>query len=402
MLNKSIGFQVLFLFFSLFFLAPYLYGLLNDWSNFQDFRRPLEIEFLMLIQLIIWLFIFFLFFLFEKIKIFNLFYLPFIHIIYEKFFSRFLAIVFFYCSIYFYLNFDFSFRQSADGVLEAGFLVMLLVPLKIYFSLLPLIQQYENISFIDRLFMLIIFLSFCMTLTTSYEIVYVFIFFGLFLSEKGFLIKKDGSKNFFPLFILIILPILIIFFGINNKSYASLAYSSDLSQNIIFISESLSSRLSVFSYSSIYYLSSIGELYETSFEAISGSINIGIYRFSLLLGYDLTATEVQNLNILNSQNLFFDRREDNGASPGFLANLILFPIFPLGFFILLFVFFILLRSFSVFFIKENFSPVAVLFFLPLFQSLTSNVFSILSIIDETFIILLCYIAAYSRVKRLNA
>ena len=201
------------------------------------------------------------------------------------------SIVFLVLACYFFMNYNAQFRHTGENLTDIGGRIIVLVALRGYFKAFLfylLIAKFKNINIqINRILLLIISISFTLSMVSSLDIVLISLSLLIFLNKEKLLLNKESRR--IPLFQItrnIILSIslfgAIIFTGVANKvgtqNAKDLLLNNDLIKTV-FISTGL--RLSTY-YASIHGALNVIDKQENNlsrgfFGALQNTLNRGVY-----------------------------------------------------------------------------------------------------------------------------
>ena len=247
------------------------------------------------------------------------------------------SIVFLVLACYFFMNYNAQFRHTGENLTDIGGWIIVLVALRGYFKAFLfylLIAKFKNINIqINRILLLIISISFTLSMVSSLDIVLISLSLLIFLNKEKLLLNKESRR--IPLFQItrnIILSVslfgAIIFTGVANKvgtqNAKDLLLNNDLIKTV-FISTGL--RLSTY-YASIHGALNVIDKQENNlsrgfFGALQNTLNRGVY---LVSGEKLSRPEVWSIYRANYKNLFlYNDNDRTGASPGIIASVFYGP-----------------------------------------------------------------------------
>lgn len=260
-------------------------------------------------------------------------------------------------SVVFSINFDLDFRQDTSKTLSnSGPFAKITFALKsigrayVFVVFLKFISGFQ-LRFVHKISVLVIVVSFLITIVAASDI-FVIIAGALILFPNlkvAFTSKTSILKAVFYLAIVMITVIAVIFVGNANKIGLETALELFSSKDSwIFIIENTIKRISTFYVSTFANHEAWMSDYFYSLETLAGSLNNLAFRFFHLLGFDYNLnSEFWSINRLNFILLFQDTSNDvTGASPGVVAAIYQFPIFPLGLIFMLGYSIFILRSIS--------------------------------------------------------
>jgi hypothetical protein len=268
----------------------------------------------------------------------------------------FLTIIFLLFSIVFFREYSISFRHK-QSISEGGPIIIILFGLRAYFKsylffcfILKFKKIENNINFIV---FFIVFISYILSLNSSFDIVFAFVSFSFIFSNKFYFddIYKTSQNSLgsfmFKITAVFFLIIMVVFVGIANKIGTEETFS--LFSNIQLIKEliiriivRLSTHFNSIITSGEYYFKQNGEIMELFQSQI---INLKS-RLYILFGQNaLEKPAVWSINRLNYINLFYDsENERTGASPGLFASIFYIPNLVFSILIISMYIFFLLRS----------------------------------------------------------
>lgn len=337
--------------------------------------------------------------LFDKINLTTNVYFP-TQLVYIA--TKLLILIYFICSIIFFINYDASFRHTSR-LSEAGMAV------KIIFFLQPLIFIYILFALVhilngnklgreSRNLIILFLIGMLLSLNSSLSLIAIFSISALIF--KPDLLKtplKDiNFKRIFLILIIIFIAIVgVIFVGLGNKVGFEYLLTKDGLDFIYYSVGNIVARVS----SSLMSNATLFDCCSTSID-ISVSTVEGIYttfmnRLSLVipLGGDFNNNIIETVNRSNYLIVFKGELARAGASPGVLATIFYIPIFPFGF-IILPLFYVFLSKVIASKLSNNCHynllslAILPLFILPLFEA----PLNILYIIDPVFISFIFFIS----------
>lgn len=327
-----------------------------------------------------------------------------------SFFLFITVLIFFFCSVYFFINFSSSFRHK-NRLSEAGGIVSLLFFLKpliafiVALSVLHVLNG-NALGKISRLLLILILISNVLFLNSALQFVIIPIIVLTLFAPSLLVIKLSELKIKYWLLGILFAPTFfftILLIGVGNK----LGYDFVLSQdglsylkgfgNILFprLSTSLFSSVIMFDYfiNGVYFSEDVSQ----------GIYSTVVNRFSLIFptlsfNSDLIAT----VNRLNYLHVFSSHAERAGASPGIISSIFFMPIFPFSIFIIpLYVAFIFkVVSYHMGpLIRMNFLSMLIVSFLIL--SLFEAPINVLYLIDPAFFLFVTvvFFSRFLNVKR---
>ena len=235
--------------------------------------------------------------------------------------SKFLVLPFFLISFYFFLNYDIDFRYSGNKISSSFFFIIILT-FRAFYKYVILLIICKQIK-INRLFCLLIALSFLFTTTSTFELS-VFLFFFTFLFFNSYL---TSNKNLFlKTFIFLFIISGVVLFGFINKlGYDKANTVFDVYGNLIF--QIVIERFSTYIIAPINYISyfDLTQMYSH----IIKEFDYLILNFKKIFGLNFFQTDPWSLNRYFFNIIAKVSHDTAGASPGlvgsFLASGFFFP-----------------------------------------------------------------------------
>ena len=256
-----------------------------------------------------------------------------------------LSIVFFLLSLYFFVSYSSDFRHKSR-LADASALVSVLWMLRplVLIVLLSYIIHVCNggiVSNRSKIVLLLIIFGLILSLTSSLQVIVIFVASLLLFSPKYFrynLIEIGVYKIIIALIVVPILGVTVIAFGLAGKIGYEKVFSTDILNVLLMsvgsivprISSSFMSALTVINDLSYYKINSY-DFFENAYLTFDNRLNI-------LLGNSYNADGIYTLNRFNQLHVFQSNPDRAGASPGVIASIFYFPLFPLGYFYMTFYF----------------------------------------------------------------
>jgi len=341
---KSIGFKV-FLFYLFFTYIVQIFFHLFFYDKFQFYYNGANVNPL-------WIILFLIVYIFLVIAIDSI--LP--HIKIKKkfslrtkkvlnFFGDILIFLFFISSIYFALHYDISFRHH-HRMRETGVLIQIMFFLKEFIFMYVFFQFFKVLnghilSFQTNFRLIIILISWLLTVTSSLNAIMVMIILSIIFSKKfhKILLKtydRLSLKIFFFYLLFLCAILLSVMVGIINKKGLEETFNIFNNKDLIYNMFSMIITRVSSSYASLL------ELLDNYFidldlylQTLTGFFHTFLNRLSIAIpffDYHLQGIETvnrENFIILYTSENFLERA---GASPGLLASIFYTPlIFPVNF-----------------------------------------------------------------------
>lgn len=331
-----IVFAAFYIYFTIFYLIPFIYITLYNNKGFINLYNyeytVLPITLIFIFPLLIYLFDLFLpRFNFYKISI-------------KQDLSKFFLVIFLLLlvsSIIFSTNYGLDFRQNTSQTLtNSGIFAIITFALKsigrayIFVVFLKFISGHE-LCFIQKTSVIIIVSSYLLTIVAASDIFVIIAgILVLIPNLRHFLKSKISITNIIVFLIIIIITVIgAVFVGNANKIGFETALDLFLNKDSwSFILERTIKRISTFYVSTFSNHEALMNDYFYTLDTLSGSLNNLAFRFFHLFGFDYEVnSEFWSINRLNYTLLFQDTSNNvTGASPGIVAAIYQFPIFPLG------------------------------------------------------------------------
>ncbi len=321
----------------------------------------------------------------------------------RKTFDTFMLLIllfFLVSSIYFFNQYDISFRHT-HRLHETGILIRIIPFLKsisiIYvLYLFSVIIERQKLSLLQRINILLIFISFLLSITSALETIFMFILILLLLpTDRIYRIctSKLGALKFiiFACF-LFLSSLAAVYIGFANK------IGVDATNKLIFNIEGIGY---IFTHV-LVRISTYEETFLVMFYKYLYSSDIQIYLWehiliviknrlaSIVPIFTYDPYYITTINTVSYKLLFLSdiQKEGAGSTPGPLASMLFFPFFPLGLIIMSFYSLIVIRAFNKLFPnKINVLGLIILtyFFARFFES-PINILYIIEPISVMFII----------------
>lgn len=298
-----------------------------------------------------------------------------------------ITLLFLYLSSKFYSEYGLSYRQTGASISESSGYIIILLILKVYFSIF-IFCKLADFSFnlkphkIEILTLLIGSFSFFLSGSAAFDmlkILFIFLLLIAFFFNINFLIVNNSETSVFKLFFkrffqilgMVIGFVIVLFFGLSNKIGYESAYELIFDGTLFEFIVIPLSRLSVHFYTLSYHLNySILNL-NYQLEMLPSVIENLIFRFSELFGFDFQKPELPSSARLNSLTIYYNPSSRNGATPGLMGSIFFIPIFPLSMFISIFyVSFILRKMEEIFNEKRKASIISIVFMVSVIQVFT--------------------------------
>jgi hypothetical protein len=244
-----------------------------------------------------------------------------------------------YTGIWFYYNAGISFRYDSRLSDFGPVAYILAIEQFIFrfhvFITIATIYNSRSLSYSARYFLFFCTLFFGLTISSTLDLLIVFVGFWLSLNPSFFtklLFKKttfSGFKTFILLCGISVILVSMLFFGFANKEGVESASfrileSYDDVLGVVF------ARLSS-GYATVISLSSQLEFLNLNSQGLAGTWDTFLYRFNVLFGIDQTSRLVtDSVARLNYMAVYKDYLHRAGASPGPLGSLFYFPFMPLS------------------------------------------------------------------------
>lgn len=321
-------------------------------------------------------------------------------------FFRFIVLIFFICSVYFFLFQDISFRHTSR-LSDGGFIIILM------FHLYPIILAYllfgiifiiqgGSLGFNSRLSFILIGFSLILSANAASQILLIVIVFIMILRPSFFVSHIKISRLFIMSLIFLPVGFAVIFFGFINKVGYQAVISGEYG-SLIQLLNIVATRLgsSMMSIASAFNENNFWANNFKVTEQVFESFIVTFYNRLLLIipslgsfNNDLIET-VNRINFTRLYNLYLPRA---GASPGPVASMFYVPFFPMGLILLPLFYSYLFRCIDRHLIRDFryniFALSAIgLLILPLFEA----PLNILYIIDPMFVFL-CILLIYKRIN----
>lgn len=299
-------------------------------------------------------------------------------------------------SIYFWLNFNISFRHTTR-LSDAGFLAEVMLFLRFYcmaYVFYTLSMMINGVAWQKKFSRRLVLILCGCILTTNSALDFPLLVIILYILWKKNKISINTPFNTFSIlkygFLFSVVVPATIFMGYANKwgfdraylYFQNVDFINLLSAVLLRISSSFAALLNAFS----SYLFNI----KLQMSNIYNSLHIFIFRLGLVFHFNVPAGELTSVSRANFLLLFKTYLPKAGATPGLLASVFLMPIFPINIFIVMAytVFVITLVNMSVGKKMDVLKSLIMLYFIfPLFE----NPLEYLTIIDPVFFYFMCVI-----------
>jgi hypothetical protein len=323
-----------------------------------------------------------------------------------------LFIVFFFLvlSLKFYQQYGLAYRQTGNALSESDSYVMLLLILKIYFSMFLLLKIADisygiKVSKVDTITLILGTISFCFATTASLDtlriLISILILVHIF-SNKNYLMKLSNKyflmNSLRKIFIFLVGFMAIIFIGLTNKKGFSGAYELITSGTLIDFLKIPLARLSVHFYTLSYHLNYTIFDFNFQMQSLPNVIENFFFRVSHLTGGDFEKPAIMSSSRLNSLSIIFDPSDRNGSSPGLIGSIFFIPFFPFSIVLsLLYVSFLLKKVESIFSKDSKCSLITTLYILVLLQVFTDAQIDILNFLGVAGVqLVLLYLVWFDR------
>lgn len=341
-MKMGVGFQAFLLYVGLYYLIPIVFGLFYQF-NYLNFLDGEPNYYFAVVYICLYFFVcIFIYILIPDIKFpAKKNKLLFFNLSYVFFFISFFYVILAYK---FFNDYGFQYRHKGVSVSEsAGYVkILLLVRMLITAYLIYLLSRMsfsKKLLMVDITNLLFILLGTFFSLATSFDVVViVFIIFLLiyhFFSIN--LIFKKGKASFFKricsiLFVFFVGSV-VLFVGVANKIGVDSAVAYIFDGGGKKIVELFLQRISIFFYSTAYLIEY--NLFDAGLQldALEGNVKNLQYRIDILLGSEAYRPELASTARINSELIYIDPKERNGAAPGMIASSIFVPFFPLNLFV---------------------------------------------------------------------
>lgn len=315
------------------------------------------------------------------------------------------AMIYFIASFIFSLNYSSSFRHVSrfSDAGPSATLVFMLKPFCDFILLLSIIHVVngEVLGPKVKISLMLIFLGSALSLNSSLAVLFFPLVLGALFYRKIFIIPLFSSlRRILLLFIFAPLAVFsILLIGIGNK----IGYDVFLSEISVSYFVNMMGELATRVSTSLF---SVTMLWDNYIQGFLSAMNLGhdsgeslihtaSNRMSLVIGGGFDRDLIATVDRMNYLNLFKDYHPRAGASPGVLASMFYFPIFPLGLVFVPLFYVLVLRSVAIHIddrLKYNSIYLFSIFYLTLglFES-PLNVFMLL----DPLLVLLVFVMIFS-------
>lgn len=248
------------------------------------------------------------------------------------------ALLFFSCSLYFFIKFSVSFRHK-NRLSEAGIVVILMFFLRyialyyLYICIIELMKGKQLSKYAVNV-LKIFALGWLLSINGSFQVIYLFLVFLVLFSPTVFCQKS--SISFSRIILMPMMGVCLLFsilaIGIGNKVGFEFLLSPEGQAFLLNYISTIAARTST----SLFSLGALYELYlfdlANSFDIISMQLKTFINRLSIFLPFiDFDSDGIYTVNRFNYLVSFENHADRAGATPGFFGTVILSGGFPIGF-----------------------------------------------------------------------
>lgn len=394
-MNVKVGMQVFLLYVGLYYFIPVVFGVFYDFSyldyldgNPNYYFAPIYIVFYLLVFLFLYIYIPHIKIPFKKIEI-KFFFSP---------YAFFLVSCFFLLLSYKFFNeYGFQYRHKGDPISESSSYIKILLFLRMLVNiyliyLLSAMSFSYRVSRIDVINLLLIGSGIVLSLTTSFDVVIVFFILLLLIYHFfniNFLFNENRysiSKNILSFGFLLLVVLSVLFFGVANKIGAESAFSYLAGGGLWGMLEVILQRLSIFFYSTAYLIEYNLFNSDLQLNSLAGNLDNFSYRINVLLDTGVSRPDLASTARVNSELIYANPNERNGAAPGLIGSSIFLPFFPLNIFVsALYVVITVKIIDSLFAVGTKLKFIPCFFVMTIFQVLVDAQPDVVNLLSLTFI-----------------
>lgn len=372
-----VGVSVLMLYFVLYYFVPYVYGVMTGffYLDYLDGSPNMHVA--------IWFVILFgiLFTLLYR-------YLPKLRIgfidvrftlLESGIVNLFVAVVFLYFSFLFQQDYGFQYRHKGAALSDSAPYMLYLMLIRLYINAfivycIAVLHQERSLNFNNKLALFLSGVGIALSASVSFDMVAIVVVFMCLATNIAprlvSMKRKPGLAVLFKsLFYFFTIGFVLVLFGTANKIGFDRAVDFLLHDGFASFIEAVMARISIFLFSLAKLMNEHITDFSFQVAAIMGNLENLQFRIGVLFGLDIPRPELASTGRINSELIYVDANDRNGATPGLLGSMFYLPLFPLGlFFGLLYSLFVVRLLDGIFANKPRLALLPVLFLMSVFQT----------------------------------
>lgn len=289
------------------------------------------------------------------------------------------AVVFLYFAFLFHRDYGFQYRHRGAALSESAPYMLYLMLIRLYINAfivyaIAVLHSGSRLNRTNTLALLLSGIGIGLSASVSLDIVAIAVifmcFFAIIMPQLVSIERQPGFgillKN---LFYFSVIGFVVVLFGTANKIGLERAIDFLLHDGFGSFIEALMARISIFLFSLAKVMDEHIADFSFQVAAIAGNLENLHYRIGVLFGLDIPRPELASTGRINSELIYVEADERNGAAPGLLGSMFFLPLFPAGlFFGLLYSLFVVRLLDGIFANKPRLALLPVLFLLSVFQT----------------------------------
>lgn len=412
----KIGLYTFFLYFALYYVVPYVFGVLYDFTYLDYLRGDPDLHIGFLFSVCFFILFIFCYKYIPLIKTPT--YSVKVSLLRNPFFILIVSLFFLVLSSKFYFDYGFQYRHKGTPISESAGYVQILLMLRFVVNgylvyLLASVNAGSKLTKGQTVSLLLLIVGAVLSMTTSFDLLtisvmimllmYHFFCVNLISAKK---IKIQASSLLYGV-LLVCIVIGVSVFGMANKIGLDRGIEFVFRDGLWSLLETILSRVSV-----IFYSISAGletRLFDFEFQNLSvvGNWLNMEFRLSSLLGLEGEKPTISSTARINSLEIYLNARERNGAAPGVVGSILYWPLFPLGVLITLGYTLFVVRLFdNIFYNSRRLSFIPAIFLVTVFQTVCDSqpdVVNLLSVSTiQLFVLYFVWLNRFDYLKILNS
>ncbi|MCC2606144.1 hypothetical protein [Planctobacterium marinum] len=310
--------------------------------------------------------------------------------------SLFVAVVFLYFSFLFQQDYGFQYRHKGDPLSDSAPYMLYLMLIRLYINAfivycIAVLHQERNLNNNNKLALLLSGVGIALSASVSFDMVAIVVVFMCLASNiaPNFVSMKrqPGMRVLFKsLFYFFVIGFVLVLFGTANKIGFERAVDYLLHDGFGSFIEAVMARISIFLFSLAKVMDEHIADFSFQVAAIMGNLENLQFRIGVLFGLDIPRPELASTGRINSELIYINANDRNGATPGLLGSMFYLPLFPLGLFLgLLYSLFVVRLLDGIFANKSRLALLPVLFLMSVFQTTVDGFPDLANPISLTFI-----------------